>query len=56
MAAVTILRRLIVRLLLWGCELQDWLKLDYLIQRHTLADLSADLDERWGTGVWTVVR
>jgi hypothetical protein len=46
------MRRLIVQTLLWGCNLHDLLRLDYLAERHTLADWSARLDERWHTGVW----
>ena len=50
------MRRLLVITLLWLCEAQDWLRLDYLTHSHKLAGWSADLDERWHTGVWTAVR
>lgn len=46
------MRRMIVTALLWLCEAQDWLRLDRLTHSHALASWSADLDERWGTGVW----
>lgn len=49
-------KRLIVLLLLKLCELHDRLRLDYITLSHRLADLSADLDERWNTGVWTVIK
>jgi hypothetical protein len=48
------MRRLIVLALVKACELQDWLRLDYLTHSHILASWSADLDERWATGVWQV--
>ena len=48
------MRRLIVLALLYACELQDRLRLDYLTHSHHLSSWSADLDERWGTGVWQV--
>jgi hypothetical protein len=46
------MKRAIVHALLWACELHDWLHIDHLTHRHTLAEWSAALDERWNTNVW----
>lgn len=46
------MRRLIVKALLAACNITDTLGLDRITHRHRLADWSADLDERWNTGVW----
>lgn len=48
------MRRLIVLALLYACEVQDKLRLDYLTHSHILASWSAELDERWDTDVWQV--
>lgn len=47
------MRRLIVTTLERLCTGLDYLGVDYLTRSHRLADWSADLDERWHTGVWT---
>jgi hypothetical protein len=49
------MRRALVHALIWACELQDWLRLDRITHSHRLAVWSADLDERWNTGVWNRV-
>jgi hypothetical protein len=46
------MRRLTVLTLLKLCEPQDLLRLDHITHSHRLATWSADLDERWDTGVW----
>lgn len=48
------LKRLIVIALVRACDVQDWLRLDYLTHSHRLAHWSSLLDERWETNVWRV--